>query len=610
MSALTAYSLSGTTDRLLALRALVGITGDGADARTTWIHVAPEGTWEGHPDGAFTLSRAGFLSCVADCERRMTPPSVDYEHASIYPTGEPTPAAGYVQRLEIRRDGLWALVEFTRRAADMIRGGEYRFCSGVFAFERRDRQTGEVIPCMLDSIALTNRPFIDGQAPIALSQRALAERDMTPPKGAREEADKGLAWRREHGRGGTEVGIARARDISNGKSLSKDTIKRMASYFARHEVDKKGTGWSPGEDGFPSAGRIAWALWGGDAGAAWARKMMRGFEADERAASVRAAEVVALNGGRLMQMIKREAVLAALESLEGEEMTPEQLHALVEGVAKLEAAKDPELAGKAVEVESEVEYAAGAKMMAEKKPADAEGDMVDEAALKCGPGYAATAALAAPAPSAPMAEPLPGETPAPAPAVDQGQQDAAQMVLGKLTSSTGMDAAAIMAALDQNLDAVLAALMGAAAPSAADTASSLSVRLLSQQLGAVRERLAAFEAAEKAATEKALDAEVDALVKDGRILPASRDQWRALARSARDQFRALSATLPRVVPVGVEAAAGETASSNAVALGDSVLDMTDPRVVALAAAMDRAGVKDSKIRAARIREALGKRSAG
>lgn len=607
MTALHAYALTAGPDRLFALRALVGLTGEGAAARTGWIHVAPEGTWEGHPDGAFELSREGFLACIADAERRMTPQSVDYEHASLYPTGEPTPAAGYVQRLELRADGLWALVEFTERAAAMIKAGEYRFCSGVFAFERRDRQTGKIVSCMLDSIALTNRPFIDGQSPIALSQRALAERDTTPPKGARDEAEKGLAWRREYGRGGTEVGVARARDLSNGKSLSESTIRRMLAYFTRHEGDKKGTGWSPGEDGFPSAGRIAWALWGGDAGYAWARKMVRGFDADERANGSRAAEVVALNGGRLMQMIKREAVLAALESLEGEEMTAEQLHALVEGVAKLEAAKDPELAGKAVEVESEIEYAA-----AEKKPADAEGDMVDEAALKCGPGYkaASEAALAAPAPSAPMAEPLPGDVPAPAPAIDQGQQDAAQMILGKLTSSTGMDAAAIMAALDQNLDAVLAALMGAAAPSAADTASSLSVRLLSQQLGAVRERLAAFEAAEKAATEKALDAEVDALVKDGRILPASRDQWRALARSARDQFRALSSTLPRVVPVGVEAAAGETASSNATALGDTVLDMTDPRVVALTAAMDRAGVKDSKIRATRIREALGKRSAG
>jgi HK97 family phage prohead protease len=90
----------------------------------------------------------------------------------------------------------------------------------------------------------------------------------------REEADRGLAWRREHGRGGTEVGVARARDIANGRALSIDTVQRMASYFARHEVDKQGQGWGPGEEGFPSAGRIAWALWGGDPGWAFARNIL------------------------------------------------------------------------------------------------------------------------------------------------------------------------------------------------------------------------------------------------------------------------------------------------------------------------------------------------
>ena len=91
-----------------------------------------------------------------------------------------------------------------------------------------------------------------------------------PTKGMIEEAKLGLEWRREYNRGGTEVGVARARDISNGKNLSDDTVKRMNSFFARHEVDKKGEGFTPGEDGYPSAGRIAWALWGGDAGQAWA----------------------------------------------------------------------------------------------------------------------------------------------------------------------------------------------------------------------------------------------------------------------------------------------------------------------------------------------------
>ena len=103
--------------------------------------------------------------------------------------------------------------------------------------------------------------------------------DFTPPEGVRDEAAKGLEWRREHGRGGTEVGVARARDLSNGKAVSPDTAKRMNSYFARHEVDKQGEGWSPGDDGFPSAGRIAWALWGGDPGKAWAAKLVRQIDA-------------------------------------------------------------------------------------------------------------------------------------------------------------------------------------------------------------------------------------------------------------------------------------------------------------------------------------------
>lgn len=87
------------------------------------------------------------------------------------------------------------------------------------------------------------------------------------------EAERGLEWRREYNRGGTEIGVARARDIINKKALSLDTVRRMVSYFARHEVDKQGQGWSPNQDGYPSPGRIAWALWGGDPGRTWAEKI-------------------------------------------------------------------------------------------------------------------------------------------------------------------------------------------------------------------------------------------------------------------------------------------------------------------------------------------------
>ena len=99
--------------------------------------------------------------------------------------------------------------------------------------------------------------------------------DLKPTEAMAEEAQKGLDWRKEFGRGGTEVGVARARQLTNRQELSADTVRRMHSYFSRHEVDKEGEGFSPGEDGYPSAGRIAWALWGGDVGQSWARNKDR-----------------------------------------------------------------------------------------------------------------------------------------------------------------------------------------------------------------------------------------------------------------------------------------------------------------------------------------------
>ena len=103
--------------------------------------------------------------------------------------------------------------------------------------------------------------------------------DFTPPAGVREEAQKGLDWRSEYGRGGTAVGVARARDLSNGVRISPETARRMKAFFDRHQKNEQAEGWSPGETGFPSNGRIAHALWGGDAGYAWSRKLVEQMNA-------------------------------------------------------------------------------------------------------------------------------------------------------------------------------------------------------------------------------------------------------------------------------------------------------------------------------------------
>lgn len=95
--------------------------------------------------------------------------------------------------------------------------------------------------------------------------------DFTPPKGAAQAASRGLKLREAHGRGGTAVGVARARDLAAQTTLSPATVRRMTSYFARHAVDKQGKDWA--NRSCPSAGYIAWQLWGGDAGKRWAERI-------------------------------------------------------------------------------------------------------------------------------------------------------------------------------------------------------------------------------------------------------------------------------------------------------------------------------------------------
>jgi HK97 family phage prohead protease len=107
--------------------------------------------------------------------------------------------------------------------------------------------------------------------------------DFTPPQGVKKEAEYGLKLRREYGRGGTAVGIARARDLANGVKLSPSTLRRMKAFFDRHQSDEKAEGFFKGDKGWPSNGLIANKLWGGPNGYAWARKVVEQMNAaDEK----------------------------------------------------------------------------------------------------------------------------------------------------------------------------------------------------------------------------------------------------------------------------------------------------------------------------------------
>ena len=98
------------------------------------------------------------------------------------------------------------------------------------------------------------RTYTPPAAVAAVARRALDERAQRPP------SERGM----------TAVGIARARDLSTRRPVSLDTIRRMDSYFARHEVDQQGATWAT-----YGRGRQAWDGWGGDLGRSWVAAILR-----------------------------------------------------------------------------------------------------------------------------------------------------------------------------------------------------------------------------------------------------------------------------------------------------------------------------------------------
>jgi len=112
------------------------------------------------------------------------------------------------------------------------------------------------------------------------------------PKGVQDEAKMALDWIADGhaGSGFTPVGRKRASDLAAGHPVSAETILRMYSFFKRHEVDKKAKGFHSGEDGFPSAGRVAWSAWGGDAGFDWSTRIRNQITKSARTLSMTASE--------------------------------------------------------------------------------------------------------------------------------------------------------------------------------------------------------------------------------------------------------------------------------------------------------------------------------
>ena len=135
------------------------------------------------------------------------------------------------------------------------------------------------------AVAIAYSMCAEGKTLGEIEKKAIGDIDTRPPQSVAENARRALevrARKPESERGMTAVGIARARDLMNRVRLSEDTIRRMAAYFERHEVDKQGSTWD--EQG---RGWQAWYGWGGDDGFAWAKRKIEEFDRERERNSER-----------------------------------------------------------------------------------------------------------------------------------------------------------------------------------------------------------------------------------------------------------------------------------------------------------------------------------
>ena len=119
----------------------------------------------------------------------------------------------------------------------------------LFVSKNWDTETEVYLPKIIEELATASLVDLNISVTAAASS---GDRLYTIPKGAQSEAKKALEWRKEEKRGGTSVGLNTARTLARGGQLGIKKVRHIAKYFPRHEVDKQGKGWSPGEDGFPS----------------------------------------------------------------------------------------------------------------------------------------------------------------------------------------------------------------------------------------------------------------------------------------------------------------------------------------------------------------------
>ena len=100
------------------------------------------------------------------------------------------------------------------------------------------------------------------------------------PEGAKNNAEKALKHREEHGTDcGTSVGWQRANQLAGGAPISDDVLVRTFSFLSRAKVYDQGKFFD--EDGKEICGSIMYAAWGGDPMLNWAKRTIEKMKEDK-----------------------------------------------------------------------------------------------------------------------------------------------------------------------------------------------------------------------------------------------------------------------------------------------------------------------------------------
>lgn len=178
-----------------------------------------------------------------------------------------------------------------RRGLAAVDGGDVRLLRAGAGYVRLDGVDAgvEPEPVVAEDPEEADTEAAPGEVEASrrLMQRAPAKYDhidFTPPKAVQAECQRGVDWV-EAGEGGDGLKpetVRWARRLAAGEDITPEKARKMKAWLARHEVDKEAEGFRPGEDGYPSPGRVAWACWGGDPAVGWSAKLVRQMDAADK----------------------------------------------------------------------------------------------------------------------------------------------------------------------------------------------------------------------------------------------------------------------------------------------------------------------------------------